>query len=275
LERHLREIRFIDLVGGTKSEMGHDGYHVSGDPLWETEKVKHLLHGRPKKDKEEKRRLRKAWEQEHYKKAKAEMVRLKEGLASGEITQEEYDAGMSKYSVGWYKTMHETQEIVRQFTVFRTQFCDLFARDPRNKNPLPYEWPTSPSLEAYQYLVCLCTPVHHLAQIADVTSRDTQKNLKTALSTDKDYLNQWLPCEKRQAVASVFNSCCDLINAKVNAMDRTTKRQFDIDWTRYRDAFIMSLTGDSHDVPTFVWLDLVALAWEYEENSEDGTPVEG
>jgi len=40
------------------------------------------------------------------------MVRLKEGLASGEITQEEYDAGMSKYSVGWYKTMHETQEIV-------------------------------------------------------------------------------------------------------------------------------------------------------------------
>ena len=159
--------------------------------------------------------------------------------------------------------------------VFRTQFCDFFVRDPRNKNPVPYEWPTSPSLEAYQYLVCLCTPVHHLAQIADVTSRDTQKNLKTALSTDKDYLNQWLPCEKRQTVASVFNSCCDLINAKVNAMDRTTKRQFDIDWTQYRDAFIMSLTGDSHDVPTFVWLDLVALAWEYEENGEDGTPVEG
>jgi len=150
-----------------------------------------------------------------------------------------------------------------------------FCMRSRNKNPLPYEWPTSPSREAYQYLVCLCTPVHHLAQIADVTSRDTQKNLKTALSTDKDYLNQWLPCEKRQAVASVFNSCCDLINAKVNAMDRTTKRQFDIDWTQYRDAFIMSLTGDSHDVPTFVWLDLVALAWEYEENSEDGIPIEG
>ena len=92
--------------------MEHKGYHVSGDSLWETEKVKHLLHRRPKRDKEEKRRLRKASEQEHYKKAKAEMVQLKERSASGEITQEEYDAGMSKYSVGWYKTMHETQEIV-------------------------------------------------------------------------------------------------------------------------------------------------------------------
>jgi hypothetical protein len=275
LERHLREIRFLDLVEGTKSEMGYDGYHVSDDPLWETEKVKQLLHGRPKRDKEEKRRLRKAWEQEHYKKAKSEMKRLKEALEAGEIGQDEYDAGMAKYSVGWYKTMHETQEIVRQFTVFRTQFRDLFAREPRNKNPLPLEWPTTASVEAYQQLVCLCTPVHRLVQISDVTNRDTQKNLKTALSTDKDYLDQWLAREKREAIASVFNSCCDLINVKVNSMDRSAKRQFDNDWARYRDGFIMSLTGDSHDVPTFVWLDLVALAWEYEEDGNGGATAQG
>lgn len=274
MERHLRDVRFIDLIGGTKSESGFDGYHNSDDPLWDTEKVKHLLHGRPKRDKEEKRRLRKAWEQEHYKKARTEMKRLKDAFERGEIGHEEYDAGMAKYSVGWYKTMHETQEIVRQFTVFRTQFRDLFARNPRNKNPLPYQWPTTPSVEAYQQLVCLCTPVHHLVQISDVTTRDTQKNLKTALSTDKDYLNQWLAREKREAVASVFNSCCDMINAKVNSMDRAAKRQFDNEWARYRDTFVMSLTGDSHDVPPFVCLDLVALAWEYERDEDGGTVVE-
>ena len=63
----------------------------------------------------------------------------------------------------------------------------------------------------------------------DATTRDTQKNLKTALSTDKDYLNQWLAREKREAAASVFNSCCDMINAKVNSMDRAA-RQFDNEW---------------------------------------------
>ena len=265
----------IDLIDEvTKSETGFDAYHVSDDPLWETEKVKMLLHGRPKKDKEERRRFRKAWEKEHYKKAKAEMKRLKDALDAGEIGQEEYDAGMAKNSVGWYKTMHETQEIVKQFTIFRTRFRDLFAHDPPEKNPLPYQWPTTASVEAYQQLVCLCTPVHHLAQISDVTAHDTQINFKTALSADKDYLNQWFPPEKRQPVASVFNSCCDLINVKVNSMDCTEKRRFDEKWARYRDEFIMSLTGDSCDVPTFVMFDLVALAWEYEDSSRDEA-VEG
>jgi hypothetical protein len=51
--------------------------------------------------------------------------------------------------------------------------------------------------------------------------------------------------------------------------------QFHHDWGCYRDRFIMSLSGDSHDAPAFVWLDLVALAWEYEEGSKGGTAVEG
>jgi hypothetical protein len=87
--------------------------------------------------------------------------------------------------------------------------------------------------------------------ISDVTARNTQINLKTALSTDKDYLNQWLPHDKREAVARVFNSCCDLMHSKVGSMDHASRRQFDNDWMRYRDKFIMSLSGDSHDVPTF------------------------
>jgi hypothetical protein len=43
---------------------------------------------------------------------------------------------------------------------------------------------------------------------------------------------------------------------------------------RYRDGFVVSLTGESRDVPAFVWLDLVALAWEYEEDSNGGTAME-
>ena len=61
-----------------------------------------------KRDQEQKRRHRKAWEQEHYRKAKAEMKRLKEAFECGEIDEEEYDTDMAKYSVGWYKTVHET-----------------------------------------------------------------------------------------------------------------------------------------------------------------------
>jgi hypothetical protein len=186
-------------------------------------------------------------------------------LGRGEITQEEFDAGMDQYSMGWYKTSYEAQELVRQFTFFRTRFRDLFARDPRSQNPLPYAWPTTASIEAYQHLVCLCTPVHHLVRISDVTSRDTQINLKTALSIDNDYLDQWLDRDRREAIVSVFNSCCDLVNINVASMDRGAKQQFDNAWARYRDEFVMSLTGNSRDVPTFVCFDLMALAWGFEE----------
>jgi len=39
----------------------------------------------------------------------------------------------------------------------------------------------------------------------------------------------------------------------------------------------MLLTGDSHDVPTFVWFDLIALAWGFEEedlNKDKGEMVQ-
>ena len=52
-------------------------------------------------------------------------------------------------------------------------------------------------------------------------------------------------------------------------MDRGAKRQFDNAWARYRDEFVMSLTGDSHDVPIFVWFDLIALAWGFEEEDRE------
>jgi hypothetical protein len=48
-------------------------------------------------------------------------------------------------------------------------------------------------------------------------------------------------------------------------MDRGAKQQFDNAWARYKDEFVMSLTGNSRDVPTFVCFDLMALAWGFEE----------
>jgi hypothetical protein len=208
------------------------------------------------------------------------MERLKEMFGRGEITQEEFDDGMDQYSVGWYKTSYEAQELVRQFTFFRTRFRDLFAREPRSQNPLPYTWPTTASIEANQHLVCLCTPVHHLVRISDVTSRDTQINVKTAISIDNDYLDRWLDRDQRETIVSVFNSCCDLINIKVASMDCGAKREFDNAWARHRDEFVISLTGNSHDVPTFVWFDLIALAWGFEEedskllNKDNGEMVQ-
>jgi hypothetical protein len=154
----------------------------------------------------------------------------------------------------------DTQEIAWQFSHFRSLFRSVYAHEPRNKNPLPYEWPTVPSIETYLQFVCLCTPVHHLAQISNPTTREIQINLKTALY--KDYLDQWISPEKRESIAAVFNSSCDLMNVKANSMDRGDQRNFEREWVKRRDQFIFSLTGDSHEVPTFVHLDLVALAWD-------------
>ena len=253
-----------------KSDTGFDSYHLVDDPLWQTDKVKHLVHGRPKKTKEEQAQEKRIYLREYYRRQKAEKDRLEAAYAAGEITQEEYEKGSAKCRLGWYKTVAETQEIAEDLSYFRGRFRDIFAQDPPNQNPFPYEWPTKASTDAYQTLLCLCMPVHYLVQLSDPTTRNVQITLKTALSPDKDYLNDWMPRAKRESVSAIFNSSCDIMNATVNSMDRASKRQFETEWIKQRDQFIFSLTGKSQRVPPFVCLDLMAFAWADEGGEDTG-----
>jgi len=192
-------------------------------------------------------------------------------LANGEISQSEFDKRIGKWTMEWYKTIAEAQELAQQYDQFISIFRKLYAKDPPNENPLPYDWPTAPSVDAYIQIACLCLPVAQLVSIDDPTRRDVQTTLKTALSTDKDYMDQWIPPQKREAISAVFNSSCDLIQIKLNSLDRTGKRDFLQEWKDRRDRFILSLTGMSTHVPPVALLDLVALAWEaceiHEENA--------
>jgi len=269
----------IDIIGDeAKSETGCDGYHAAADPLWANEQVQRLLHGRPKRDENAKKRARKEYNAGYYKKAKAEKARLENMLANGEISQSEFGERVSKWTIGWYKTVAEALELGRQYDHFLSVFRKLYAKDPPNKNPLPYDWPTTPSVDAYIQIACLCLPVARLVKIDDPTHRSVQITLKTALSTDKDYMDQWIPPQKREAISAVFNSSCDLIQIKLNSLDRAGKRDFFQEWKDRRDGFIFSLTGTSTDVPPVALLNLVALAWksmgESEENDE-GIAVDG
>jgi len=56
-----------------------------------------------------------------------------------------------------------------------------------------------------------------------------------------------------------------LVDTKVNSMSVADKKNFQLEWVQKRDTFVMSLTGDSNEVPPFVLLDLIALAWNGED----------
>jgi len=279
----LREIRLLDIVGeSAKSETGSDGYHLGNDPLWETNELKNLLHGRPKKTKEEQIRRKKEYLREYYHNNKVEMDRLNAAYTAGEIDREEYEKRIPKHRQGWYKTVAETEELANDFEHCRTRLHDIYAQEPPDQNPLPFAWPTTASTDAYQTIVCLCTPVHHLVQISDPVARNIQLTLKTALSPDKDYLNDWMPRSRRETVSAIFNASSDIMNASVNSMDRTAKRQFEQEWIKKRDRFIFSLTGSSKTVPPFVVHELVEFVWAYESKvgnrereDEDTTEAEG
>jgi hypothetical protein len=144
-----------------------------------------------------------------------------------------------------------------------------------DSNPLPYQWPTTASTDAYQTIICLCTPVHHLAQISDPTTRNVQITLRTALSPDKNYLGEWISHDKQDSIAAVFNASCDLMNATRNSMDRQAMRQFLRLWITKRDQFIFSLTGDSKSVPPFVCLDLIASVWDEGDDSVQSDDEKG
>ena len=47
--------------------------------------------------------------------------------------------------------------------------------------------------------------------------------LKTALSPDSDYLDEWTPREERESIASVFKFFWELENIRLNCMDRGCK----------------------------------------------------
>jgi hypothetical protein len=199
----LRDIRFIDVVGQTaKSETGGDSYHQAHDPLWQTDNIKLLLHRRPKRTEDERQKHKKEYLKQYYRKLMTEKEKLEKVFEEGEIDEEEYEARAAKCNIGWYKMVAETQEIAKDYSHFRTRFRDIYAQDPPSRNPLPYEWPTTASMDAYQTIVCLCTPVHHLIQVADPMTRNVQITLKIALSPDKDYLNAWIhtinenPCQQ-------------------------------------------------------------------------------
>ena len=274
---HLRSLRIINNV-----EEGFDHFHSRDDPLWETEQVKRLIRGRPKFSEEEKRRVKSEYQREQYQKSKSERERLTACLESGEITQKEHDAEVAKWNVGWYRMLAEKKELVKdvseiakQMSLYRSRLYDCFYQEENPfQNPVAYVWPMSPSEYAYQQLICLCTPVHHLAKMSDPTTQTVQTTIKTVLSPNSDYLNLWLSPTKRISVVDIFSSCCDMINAKMSSMDWGETGRFLKDWEARRDRFLLSMTGNSKGIPPFVLLNLVALAWPLnngENNSDEAT----
>ena len=93
-------------------------------------------------------------------------------LANGEISQSEFDKRIGKWTMEWYKTIAEAQELAQQYDQFISIFRKLYAKDPPNENPLPYDWPTAPSVDACIQIACLCLPVTQLVSIDDPTRRD-------------------------------------------------------------------------------------------------------
>ena len=278
MQHHLRSLRIVNNI-----EEGFDHFHSRDDPLWETEQVKTLVRGRQKLSEEEKRRFRSEYQREQYQKSKSERERLRACLESGEITEKEYDAAVAKWNVGWYRPLAEIKklakdvsEITKQVSLFRSCLYDCFYQEENPfQNPVAYEWPKSPSEDAYQQLICLCTPVHHLAQMSDPTTQTVQTTIKTVLSPNNDYLNPWLSPTERISIVDIFSSCCDMINARMSSMDRGEIGRFLKDWEARRDRFLLSMTGNSKGVPLFVLLDLVALTWHLNEGENESHEAAG
>lgn len=269
LQTHLQNIRLIDVVGEeTKSETGSDGYHPDNDPLWTTEEIKHLLHGRPKLDEDARKAARKRYHADYYEKHKAEKDRLDKMYFKKEITEEEHAQRIVEFNRGWYGTDFRLQKLCGRFRHFRENFRKLYSTGSRDENPLPYQWPTTPSVEAYLEILCFCLPVGRLLHTKDPTKHDLARTVKVALSADKDYLDDYISRDKRKSIASVFNASCDLMEVKLNSMDRTDKRNFLTNWEERRDRYILSLAGSTKAVPSIVFFDLVALTVEQDPDTD-------
>jgi len=242
-----------------KSETGYDSYHPPNDPLWQSEKVKHLLFGRPKVDATARKELRKRYQNNYYQKRRDKRLELKALLEAGEISKAEFDQRVedSKINLGWYRTKRELEDLADEFAAFRERMRLAYVHDSEDVNPVAYEWPTVPSVESYLRIVCLCLPAGLLAATKDPSTRDLQIKLKTALSTDKDYLDDWIQTTNRASLAAVFNSSCDLLNIRLNSMDRGDKKRFLNEWEVLKNGHLLSLTGTSLNVPTCALLDLV------------------
>lgn len=266
----------MPIIGSDeKSETGYDSYHPPNDPLWQSEKVKHLLFGRPKRDMNARKELRKRYQNEYYQKRRDKRLELKALLEAGEISKAEFDQRVQdlKVNLGWYRTKQETYDLADEFGAFRERMRLAFAHELENVNPVAYKWPTVPSVESYLLIVCLCLPAGLLVATKDPSTRDLQTKLKTALSTDKDYLDDWIRDVDRPSLAGVFNSSCDILNTKLNSMDRGDKKHFLNEWEVRKNSHLLSLTGTSMNVPTCALLDLVDDAFFLGTDPEDRSRV--
>jgi hypothetical protein len=269
LQNHLRGIRLLDIgEGQTNSETGHNSYHREHDPLWDPPDVTALFRPRPKLSKEERDLGRKEYHKQYYRKSKAERERLKVSLDNGEITRREYDDAIAKCNFGWYKTRSDAKEAFNELWTTREHMRNAhrLGEDP-SKNPLALEWPTVPSEEAYLEMICQMSDVVDLARTDDPTTPEVQIHIKARLSQDNDFLPPfeecgWISPDTKQSLAQVFNSSCDLIDAKVNSMNRQAMRRFLLTWEDKRNQFILAQAGGfDGSTPAFAFRMLLAEAY--------------
>ena len=212
--------------------------------------------------------MKKEYQKEYYRKSKAERQRLKEALDNGEITRREYDDAIAKFNLGWFKSTSNVRESLNELWATREHFRNAYclAEDP-SKNPLALEWPTNPSEKAYIEMICQMSNIVDLAGTDDPTTPEVQIQIKARLSPDNDILRPfedcgWISPEKKQSLAQVFNSSCDLINAKVNSMNRQAMRRFLQTWEDRRNQFILEQTGGfDGSTPAFAFRMLLAEAY--------------
>jgi len=217
--------------------------------------------------------VKKEHQKEYYRKAKAERERLKASLDNREITRREYDDAIPKCNFSWFRTTSDAKEVFNDLWATREHFRNThrLGEDP-SKNPLALEWPTVPSEEAYLEMICQMSDVVDLARTDDPKTPEVQIQIKARLSPDNDFLRPfedcgWISPEKKQSLAQVFNSSCDLINAKVNSMNRQAMRRFLQTWEDRRNQFILAQAGGfDGSTPAFAFRMLLAEAYRDVKN---------
>ena len=216
--------------------------------------------------------MKKEYQKEYYRKSKAERERLKTSLDNGEITRREYDDAIAKFNLGWFKTTSDIKEAMNELWANREvrehiRNAYRLAEHP-SKNPLALEWPTTPSEDAYLEMICQMSAIVDLARTEDPTTPEVQIQIKARLSPDQDFLRPfevcgWISPEEKQSLAQVFNSSCELINAKVNSMNREVRRRFLKTWDDRRREFLLAQAGGFHgSTPAFAFRLVVAQAYQ-------------